>query len=72
MRPQKKLTELKWKRTSPHPVHLIRPPQAKVKYSLAVHTTDVKGADFQGAAYVTLSGWWGTSKEVRNQALSLP
>ena len=39
--------------------------QAKSKYTLDIHTSDVKGAEFEGLAYVTLSGWWGTSKEVR-------
>ena len=38
--------------------------QAKSKYNLDIHTSDVKGAEFEGLAYVTLSGWWGTSKEV--------
>ena len=44
------------------PLLLLR--QAKSKYSLDIHTSDVKGAEFEGLAYVTLSGWWGTSKEV--------
>lgn len=39
--------------------------QAKSKYTVDVHTSDVKGADFEGLAYITLTGWWGTSKEVR-------
>jgi|LauGreDrversion2_2_1035103.scaffolds.fasta_scaffold165699_2 hypothetical protein len=40
------------------------PSQAKTKYTIDVLTSDVKGADFEGLAYMTLSGWWGASKEV--------
>jgi hypothetical protein len=39
--------------------------QALTQYKLDVKTSDVKGADFDGLAYITFSGCWGDSKEVR-------
>lgn len=38
---------------------------ARSKYTLEVQTCDLNGADFEGRAYVTLSGFWGTTKEVK-------
>lgn len=38
---------------------------ARSKYTLEVQTCDLNGADFEGRAYVTLSGYWGTTKEVK-------
>lgn len=35
---------------------------AKTRYTLGVRTSDLKGADFDGRAFITLSGYWGTTK----------
>lgn len=39
--------------------------KAKTSYKVKVSTSDLNGAEFEGKVFVTLSGWWGTTKDIR-------
>ena len=32
---------------------------------MAVSTSDLKGADFEGRVFLTFNGWWGASAETK-------
>ena len=39
--------------------------KAKVSYKIKASTSDLNGAEFEGKVFITLSGWWGTTKDIQ-------
>ncbi|KAJ9531527.1 hypothetical protein QJQ45_015008 [Haematococcus lacustris] len=38
--------------------------QARVEYTVVMNTSDLKGADYEGMVYLTLNGWYGSTREM--------
>lgn len=39
--------------------------QARSTYKVQVATSELRGADFDGDVFVSISGWWGSTSETR-------